>query len=117
MSDISEDSEVSDIESDTDSDVDLAQEITESESSEDENMPNQRPWFRIYPPEIDEMQQNFAENVGLQDAPPRNSRPISYFFLFMTIDFLRQIDTETSRYYYVHILSIHSLCIHLATRN
>lgn len=104
MSDISEDSEVSDIESDTDSDVDLAQEITESESSEDENMPNQRPWFRIYPPEIDEMQQNFAENVGLQDAPQRNSRPITYFFLFMTMDFLRQIVRETNRYYYVHIL-------------
>ncbi|CAC5384500.1 unnamed protein product [Mytilus coruscus] len=98
MSDISEDSEVSDIESETDSDVDLAQEITESESSEDENVPNQRPWFRIYPPEIDELQQNFAENVGLQDAPPRNSRPISYFFLFMTMDFLRQIVTETNRY-------------------
>ncbi|CAC5411670.1 unnamed protein product [Mytilus coruscus] len=98
MSDISEDSEVSDIESEMDSDVDLAQEITESESSEDENVPNQRPWFRIYPPEIDEMRQNFVENVGLQDAPPRNSRPISYFFLFMTMDFFRQIVTETNRY-------------------
>ncbi|VDI23256.1 Hypothetical predicted protein [Mytilus galloprovincialis] len=80
-------------------DVDLSQDITESESSEDEeNVPNQRPWFRIYPPEIDEMQQNFEKNAGPQEAPPRNSRPISYFFLFMTMDFLRQIVTETNRY-------------------
>ncbi|VDI35195.1 Hypothetical predicted protein [Mytilus galloprovincialis] len=61
-------------------------------------MPNQRPWFRIYPPEIGEMQPNFAENVGLQDVPPRDSRPITFFPLFMTMDFLRQIVTETNRY-------------------
>uniref|UniRef100_A0A1B6GZJ9 PiggyBac transposable element-derived protein domain-containing protein n=1 Tax=Cuerna arida TaxID=1464854 RepID=A0A1B6GZJ9_9HEMI len=57
-------------------------------------------WLSIYPPEP-EQQATFLlreSNTGPQNCPPRNSKPIDYFFLFFTQTIWRMITRETNIY-------------------
>ncbi|XP_071136695.1 piggyBac transposable element-derived protein 4-like [Mytilus edulis] len=90
-------SDQSDLETEYDSD-----EGEEGEEGEEENDRNDeqvlQPWFRIFPPEEERRQPDFQETVGPQNMPNRNSKPIAYFYLLMTLNFLQQIVQETNRY-------------------
>ncbi|VDI81888.1 Hypothetical predicted protein [Mytilus galloprovincialis] len=97
MADSSDSEQFSDGESDGDFEV-----ISGSSESEDEmnDVPmNANPWFRVRPPEIDYLHdQRFVENSGPQNVPAADAKPIDYFLLFLTLDFLRHIVRETNRY-------------------
>ncbi|CAC5410838.1 unnamed protein product [Mytilus coruscus] len=97
MADSSDSEQFSDGESDGDFEV-----LSGSSGSEDEmnDVPmNANPWFRVRPPEIDYLRdQRFVENSGPQNVPAANAKPIDYFLLFLTLDFLRHIVRETNRY-------------------
>ncbi|CAG2213849.1 unnamed protein product [Mytilus edulis] len=96
MADSSDSEEFSDGESDGDFEV-----LSGSSESEDEmnDVPmNANPWFRVRPPEIDLHDQRFVENSGPQNVPAADAKPIDYFLLFLTLDFLRHIVRETNRY-------------------
>ena len=75
-----------------------------SNNSEDENEVGNidlgaNPWVRAYPPE-DEADPAFSfdETVGPKNCPPPASPPISYVYLFLTVDFLTSIVTHTNNY-------------------
>ncbi|KAK3727008.1 hypothetical protein RRG08_032398 [Elysia crispata] len=75
-----------------------------SNNSEDENEVGNidlgaNPWVRTYPPE-DEADPAFSfdETVGPKNCPPPASPPISYVYLFLTVDFLTSIVTHTNNY-------------------
>ncbi|VDI81823.1 Hypothetical predicted protein [Mytilus galloprovincialis] len=97
MADSSDSEQFSDGESDDDFEV-----LSGSSESEDEmnDVPmNANPWFRVRPPEIDYLHdQRFVENSGPQNVPAADAKPIDYFLLFLTLDFLRHIVRETNRY-------------------
>ncbi|CAC5400096.1 unnamed protein product [Mytilus coruscus] len=93
MADSSDSEQFSDGESDDDFEV-----LSGSSESEDEmnEVPmNANPWFRVRPPEIDYLHdQRFVENSGPQNVPAADAKPIDYFLLFLTLDFLRHIVRE-----------------------
>lgn len=90
-------SDQSDLEAEYDS-----EEGEEGEEGGEENDRNDeqvlQPWFRIFPPEEERRQPDFQETVGPQNMPNRNSKPIAYFYLLMTLNFLQHIVQETNRY-------------------
>ncbi|CAC5356334.1 unnamed protein product [Mytilus coruscus] len=96
MAESSDSEQFSDGESDGDFEV-----LSGSSESEDEmnEVPmNANPWFRVRPPEIDYLHdQRFVENSGPQNVPAADAKPIDYFLLFLTLDFLRHIVRETNR--------------------
>lgn len=53
--------------------------------------------FRVVPPAIEERHHGFRENTGPQH-PPVNAKPIAYFFMFFTMEFLHHIVRETNKY-------------------
>ncbi|XP_062579873.1 piggyBac transposable element-derived protein 4-like [Saccostrea cucullata] len=74
---------------------------TEIESDDEEEMVfmNQQPWVRALPPEPEDQEpSNFTENVGPKNMPPSDSKPISYFFLMVTVDLINRMVLETNRY-------------------
>ncbi|CAC5420426.1 unnamed protein product [Mytilus coruscus] len=97
MADSSDSEQFSDGKSDDDFEV-----LSGSSESEDEmnEVPmNANPWFRVLPPEIDYLHdQRFVENSDPQNVPAADAKPIDYFLLFLTLDFLRHIVRETNRY-------------------
>ncbi|CAC5409974.1 unnamed protein product [Mytilus coruscus] len=103
MADSSDSEQFSDGESDGDFEV-----LSGSSESEDEmnDVPmNANPWFRVRPPEIDYLHdQRFVENSGPQNVPAADAKPIDYFLLFLTLDFLRHIVRETNRNRFQSIL-------------
>lgn len=64
---------------------------------EDRNA-NVLPWMRVYPPEEEAPDDRFRENSGPKHMPPRNSSPITYFFLLFTINLMKKFVLETNRY-------------------
>lgn len=94
-SDSDESDQFSDLESEDDVEIDNDSDETDEDIYE---APVNGPWFRVMPPEVEDRPQRFTENAGPKNAPPADAKPLAYFFLFFTIDFLRQIVTETNRY-------------------
>ena len=84
---------------DSGSDGEMETEIDSSDEDDDPVVPVERlPLFRIQPPEIeDDEEEPFRENFGPRNMPVRTSSPATYFFLFMTLDFIRRLVTETDR--------------------
>ncbi|CAG2204537.1 unnamed protein product [Mytilus edulis] len=84
------------------SDLEAEYDSEEGEEGGDENDRNDeqvlQPWFWIFPPAEERRQPDFQETVGPQNMPNRNSKPIAYFYLLMTLNFLQQIVQETNRY-------------------
>ena len=57
-------------------------------------------WIRVLPPEQERNTENefTARNVGIKNCPPRNSRPIEYFYLFFTNFIWDMLVRETNAY-------------------
>ena len=92
-------SDSSDLSHDSASDYSSASEDSFS-GSEDENdtIPTQI-WSRVYPPEEDiDFPSFLVRNPGPRDMPAANSTPIVYFLLFLTVEILGKIVTETKKY-------------------
>ena len=55
---------------------------------------------RIYPPEPDDqVEDNFSvRNPGVQNMPACDSSPATYFYLFLTVQILGKIVSETRKY-------------------
>lgn len=72
-----------------------------SDDSEDEAVAvgQQQRWVRVYPPdEPANIENKFkVRNTGIQNCP-RNSPPLSYFYLFFTASVWNLIVTETNKY-------------------
>ena len=95
---------MSDAES-SESDIEMSEDDSELEvqndSDSEDDIPelNVQPWMSVFAPESARLDQDrFVQEVGVRDMPAANSRPIDYFFLLFTLDFLRQIVAETNRY-------------------
>lgn len=56
-------------------------------------------YVRTYAGEEDKyIEEEFTENTGIKDCPPRNSAPLQYFFLFFTDAFMNLIICETNKH-------------------
>ena len=55
-----------------------------------------QPWKRVMPPE-NPKNTRFDEDIGPQDMPDRDSKPIRYFRLLFTTNLLREILRQTNR--------------------
>ena len=88
--------------SEDDSELETEVETDDDDDQEGQNRRGVLPWFRVLPPETDQENdeddgQQFDQNVGPREMTNINSKPVVYFFLMMTLDFMRQIVTETNR--------------------
>lgn len=66
-------------------------------NEEHDDVPVFQPWIRVFPPEEENRQQNFNVNPGPRGLPEPTARPLAYFLLFLTAEFLGKIVTETNR--------------------
>lgn len=57
-------------------------------------------WVRVHPPEpeVDIGPSFLQRNTGPRNMPPKNSSPITYFYLFFTMDVLDHIKRHTNYY-------------------
>ncbi|KAJ8304087.1 hypothetical protein KUTeg_017670 [Tegillarca granosa] len=65
-------------------------------------------WVRAFPPEEKEVFKPYDELISPRNMPDTNAQPVAYFYLFFTLNLMKQFVKETNR---CHELIIHMCMI------